>query len=105
MPLLVSLCRRVRKDTSIILEKKKKKPPNVEVARRKKSGSPIMCPTGASTTFALYHQQQEVACFGMGRGNGLGRRNKINIDWYKKYTSRYGYVDGALVACPRTLDG
>jgi hypothetical protein len=40
---------------------KKEKPPNVEVARRKKSGSPIMCPTGASTTFALYHQQQEVA--------------------------------------------
>jgi hypothetical protein len=37
----------------------------------------------------------------MGWEEGL----KINIDWYKKYTSRYGYVDGALVACPRTLDG
>lgn len=37
----------------------------------------------------------------MGWEEGL----KITVEWYKKYTSRYGNIDGALVAHPRMLDG
>jgi UDP-glucose 4,6-dehydratase len=29
---------------------------------------------------------------------------KITVDWYKKYTSRYGNIDNALVAHPRMLN-
>jgi UDP-glucose 4,6-dehydratase len=36
----------------------------------------------------------------MGWEEGL----QITVDWYKKYTSRYGNIDGALVAHPRMLD-
>jgi len=30
---------------------------------------------------------------------------KLTVDWYKKYTSRYGNIENALVAHPRMLDG
>ena len=36
----------------------------------------------------------------MGWEEGL----QITVDWYKKYTSRYGNIDGALVAHPRMFD-
>jgi UDP-glucose 4,6-dehydratase len=36
----------------------------------------------------------------MGWEEGL----KITVDWYKKYTSRYGNIDNALVAHPRMLN-
>ena len=29
---------------------------------------------------------------------------KITVDWYKKYTGRYGNIENALVAHPRMLD-
>jgi len=30
---------------------------------------------------------------------------KTTVEWYKKYTSRYGNIENALVAHPRMLDG
>jgi len=30
---------------------------------------------------------------------------KTTVEWYKKYTGRYGNIENALVAHPRMLDG